>query len=86
LEKKSTLLDAMETMANENIDVLPVLSKDDNSICGILSYKDIIASYKFKFEENEHKQAHISLKRNSLKILLKGQKMVSAFKKINIKK
>lgn len=84
--EKSTLLDAMETMANENIDVLPVLSKDDNSICGILSYKDIIASYKFKFEENEHKQAHISLKRNSLKILLKGQKMVSAFKKINIKK
>lgn len=75
-----TLRTAVETMAKENIDVLPVVSKGDMNIIGILSYHDIIATYKYGIDEHEKKQPHISLKRNSLKILLRGQKLMSIFK------
>jgi len=76
-----TLLTAVETMAKENIDVLPVVSKENTKIIGILSYHDIIATYKYGIDEHEKKQPHISLKRNGLKILLRGQKLVSGMKR-----
>ena len=41
----NTLRGAVELMAKENIDLLPVTSKENN-IIGILSYKDIISAYK----------------------------------------
>lgn len=74
---KDTLLTAVETMARENIDVLPVVSNENSNIVGIISYKDIIASYRIRYNEHEKKQTQISLKRNSLKILLRGQKIVT---------
>ena len=41
---ESTLRKAIEKMAAENIDVLPVLSKENGHVIGILSYKNIISS------------------------------------------
>jgi CIC family chloride channel protein len=71
---------AVETMAKENIDVLPVVAKENATIIGILSYQDIIATYKFGIDEHEKKQPPISLKRQGLKIVLRGQKIVFAMK------
>ena len=71
---------AVELMARENIDVLPVLSKTDNHVIGILSYQHIISSYKQGIEEHTKKHPSISLKRRGLKILLRGQKLLSAWK------
>jgi CIC family chloride channel protein len=76
-----TLRTAVETMTKENIDVLPVVSKENSIIIGILSYHDIIATYKHGIDEHDKKQPHISLKQNGLKILLRGQKFVSAMKR-----
>ncbi|GAB1445190.1 MAG: chloride channel protein [Cyclobacteriaceae bacterium] len=79
IQQHDTLRAAVETMAKENVDVLPVISKGAN-IIGILSYHDIIATYKQGIEEHEKKEPHISLKRNGLKILLHGKRFVSARK------
>ncbi len=76
IKLNDTLKTAVETMAKENIDVLPVISDEKNDIVGVLSYLDIIATYKMGIDEHEKKQPHLSLKRNGLKILLKGQKIV----------
>ena len=76
-----TLRTAVETMTKENIDVLPVVSKENSIIIGILSYHDIIATYKHGIDQHDKKQPHISLKQNGLKILLRGQKFVSAMKR-----
>lgn len=69
-------------MAKENIDVLPVVSNDDGTIIGILSYRDIIDTYKYSLEEHEKKNPAISLKRKGLKIMLRGKQMVSAFNRM----
>ncbi|WP_018612157.1 chloride channel protein [Segetibacter koreensis] len=73
----NSLRKAVEIMAKENIDVLPVVSKENN-ITGILTYKNIISAYKSGIDEHHKKHQSISLKRNSLKILVHGQKLMSA--------
>jgi predicted transcriptional regulator len=73
-----SLRTAVETMAKENIDVLPVLSKESSNIIGILSYQNIISSYDFRTEDHRKKAPDISLKRRSLKILIRGQKIINS--------
>ncbi len=74
----SSLRNAVELMAKENIDILPVTS-NENTIIGILSYKDIISAYKSDIENYVKKQPSISLKRNGLKILVHGNKLINLF-------
>lgn len=77
----SSLRAAVEVMATENMDVLPVVSKDNsNSIIGVLSYHEIIASYKKNMEEFVKKRPDISLKRRGLRILVRGQKLMTFIK------
>ncbi|MES2592481.1 MAG: chloride channel protein [Bacteroidota bacterium] len=79
--QRDTLRTAVETMAKENVDVLAVVSKENTSVIGILSYQDIIATYKHGIDEHDKKKPPISLKRNGLKLLLQGQKIVSVLKR-----
>jgi chloride channel protein, CIC family len=74
-----TLRHAVDLMARENVDVLPVIS-DNNKLSGILSYKDILSAYKIRIEEHEQKLSHISLKRGALKILLHGKNKLSSLR------
>jgi H+/Cl- antiporter ClcA len=74
---------AAETMAKENIDVLPVISGEHKNIVGLISYRDILATYKYGSDEHEMKRPPISLKRNGLKILLQGQKLMELTKRKN---
>lgn len=71
-----SLRSAVELMAKENIDILPVTSKENN-IIGILSYKDIISAYKSDTDNYIKKRPSISLKRNGLKILVRGNKLIN---------
>jgi CBS domain-containing protein len=76
----NSLRTAVEMMARENIDLLPVVSKENNLI-GILSYKDIISAYKKDIDNNLKKRRMISLRRGGLKILVRGQKLIDAMRK-----
>jgi len=78
IETDNSLRVAVELMAREDIDVIPVLSKENKNIIGILSYHDILSSYKHNMDEHTKKHPDISLKRRSLKILIKGQKIISS--------
>jgi len=62
-------------MANEDLDVLPVISsRTKNEVIGLLSYKDILSAYSTKFNEYKKTNASISLKSQGLKIWLYGQR------------
>jgi CBS domain-containing protein len=76
----NSLRTAVEMMAKENIDVLPVVSRDNNTIIGVLSYKDIIGAYKHGIADHVDNQPNISLGRSGLKILLRGHKLFSSRK------
>jgi CBS domain-containing protein len=73
---QDNLKTAVEMMASENVDELPVISASDNKLIGILSYKDILSSYSKRSDENQETIA-ISLKRRTLKMVVHGKKSFS---------
>ena len=80
VDSESSLRYAVEKMANENLDVLPVLSLESKTIIGILTYTNILSSYQAGADDHKKKNPDISLKRRGLKILIHGQKLMSAIK------
>lgn len=78
----NSLRTAIEIMANENVDVLPVVSEDDQKIVGILSYSNILSSYKMELDD-EKRTRNISLRRRRLKLLVHGQKLKTFFKPLD---
>lgn len=80
VENYNSLRTAIEIMANEDIDVLPVLSNETQHIIGILSYANIISSYKSGLADHQRNRPHISLRRNRLKLLVHGKKIKRFFK------
>lgn len=80
ISEEESLRIAVEVMAQENMDILPVVSKD-NSLIGVLSYKNILNAYKKDVEDNFRRRRVISLRRNGLKILVHGQKLIEGMRK-----
>ncbi|MEX8546046.1 MAG: chloride channel protein [Mucilaginibacter sp.] len=77
VKDSASLSQAVALMAKQNAEVLPVLSTSNHQVIGVLSYRDIIASYSSQLEENEDATAHISLKRKRLKMLIRGKKAIN---------
>lgn len=69
-----SLRTAVEKMVRESVDVLPVVSSEQKVI-GTLDYKDILSAYEPAINDNEKKQPAISLKRRSLKLLVRLNKL-----------
>lgn len=78
IRAQSSLRSAVELMASENIDIVPVVSQD-NVITGVLSYKDVLSAYKINFDKDYKMEASISLRRGGLKMLLRGKRLVDVF-------
>ena len=74
-----TLKQAVQIMARENLDVLPVVSAAGLTITGILSYKDVLVAYQHRQDEHEE-SVSISLKRRTLKILVHGRRRLAVLK------
>lgn len=72
-----SLKTAVQKMARENVDVLPVVSDENNEVVGVLSYRDIVSAYKYNLDEHEENPPAISLKRQGYKLLIKGKRRLT---------
>lgn len=79
ITEDDTLKDAAEIMAIESLDALPVVNASNQRLSGIISYKDILQAYGSKAYEH-HEKVSISLKRRTLKMIIKGKKGIPVFK------
>ena len=73
---------AVQMMAKENLDELPVISSVDNKLAGVLSYKDILPVYNRRAIENRESIA-ISLRRRTLKLVVHGKNTLSILRPVN---
>jgi len=78
---ENNLRTAVEIMAKENVDVLPVIATENKLVVGLLSYTDIIATYGLNSDNHKQNRPSLSLKRQGLKILVHQQKLFSVFKR-----
>jgi len=65
-----TLRTAVELMAKQQGDVLPIIDAN-NKVTGVLSYRDIISGYNEQLTENEGARTQISLRRRRLEMVVK---------------
>lgn len=70
---------AVLKMANDKQDVLPVLG-NNNYICGILEYANLLKAYKLEAANHLSGRPIISLKLRSLKLLVRGQRIIQTSK------
>ncbi len=70
-----SLKSVVEMMVNENVDLLPIIA--NNEIMGVLSHTQILSVLKNGIDEDIKRTTHISLNRQRLKILVRGQKLMS---------
>lgn len=80
LRENDSLRLAVELMAKENVDILPVLTSS-NELIGILSYKDVLATYKKDLDNDLQKNPVISLRRNGLRILVHGRTLIHTIRR-----
>jgi CBS domain-containing protein len=73
-----SLRHAVETMSKTGVEVLPIMfSATDRKVIGVLSYKDIINAYQLHLENAARPHIKISLKRQRMKMLIRGRKLIN---------
>jgi CIC family chloride channel protein len=83
IRSNDSLGKAIELMSQENQELIPVLSSEKkHTLLGVLTYKDILTAYKHRLTENQEAGTNLSLKRQRLKILMRGRKLTRS-KKMN---
>jgi H+/Cl- antiporter ClcA len=75
-----SLRKAVELMAEEQVDAIAV-TEENNQLVNILSYKDILPVYRKMTSDRDKHYRAISFRRNTMKILLRGQKLMTVAKK-----
>lgn len=74
----NNLRHAVETMSATGAEVIPILSfTAGKKVIGVLSYKDIIKAYQQHIDKSERAHTKISLRRQRIKILLRGKKLIN---------
>ena len=66
---------AVEIMLQFDMDLLPVVDQNQ-VVVGTVNYKNIMTAYKHVRNASEDKQVHISLKRQTLKLLIRGNRLI----------
>ncbi|MCX2449674.1 chloride channel protein [Pedobacter sp. PLR] len=67
---------AVELMAITGEEVLPVMSGENATLIGMLSYNDVLHAYALYHQENQEAGINLSLKRQRIKIIVKSRKFM----------
>ena len=68
--------DVVELMSEQNEDTVPVISPDGKTVVGVLTSRDIVNAYKYRLLEENAATANFSLKRQRIKMLIKGRRLI----------
>lgn len=78
IEVTASLRRAVTIMGNENVDVLPVIDPSkNNTVVSVLTYRNILSVYQQGFNEKRIQKPHLSLKKEGVRMLIKGQRLVT---------
>lgn len=77
IHEDDSLQKAINKMIGHNIDVLPVVSKEDQRhLTGVLTYCEILEAYEMKRKEVEDKGIAIPVSNRGKRILVKGRRLI----------
>lgn len=77
VKDNDNLAKAVELMSQGEEELVPVISStQENTLIGVLTYKDILNAYKYQLRENQEAGVNLSLKRQRIKVLIKGRRLI----------
>ncbi|WP_242457855.1 chloride channel protein [Pedobacter sp. BS3] len=76
VKTEDNLGDVVELMSEQNEDTVPVISPDGKTVVGVLTSRDIVNAYKYRLLEENAATANFSLKRQRIKMLIKGRRLI----------
>jgi CBS domain containing-hemolysin-like protein len=69
--KNNTIQLALEFILKTKQDILPVVSREDHTLIGVITDRDILRVYEKRFAEEQDIRQHISVKEKTKSILRK---------------
>jgi chloride channel protein, CIC family len=73
-----TLKSAVDKMLLHHLEILPIINRIKiGQLVGILSHRDILEAYELREKQTGEKQTTISIKKQSIRIILKGRKLMA---------
>jgi Mg/Co/Ni transporter MgtE len=73
-----SLSKAVELMSELQEEIIPVIAETGQKIIGVLTYRDILKAYKIQIRERKEAGINLSLKRQSMKMMVKGKNLYRA--------
>jgi CIC family chloride channel protein len=80
IRANESLSKAVELMSELQEEIIPVVSETDLKIIGVLTYRDILKAYKIQIRERKEAGINLSLKRQRMKMMVKGKNLYKATK------
>ncbi|RZK56586.1 MAG: CBS domain-containing protein, partial [Pedobacter sp.] len=68
-----SLSKAVEQMSEQEEELLPVLSPEDQKVVGVLTYKDVLKAYNANIRASKEAGINLSLKRQRLRMMIRGR-------------
>ena len=77
VKSSDSLAKAVALMSNYEEEFLPVVSPaEENVVIGLLTYKEVLNAYKLQLKEDLEATTNLSLKRQRMKIVLRGRQLM----------
>lgn len=73
IQSNDSLSKGVELMSEQQEESIPVLSPDKHKVIGLLTYRDILKAYHTQIREGKEAGINLSLKRQRMKIMIKGR-------------
>ncbi len=76
VHEDEVLKSAVDKMLEHKADIIPVVSRENkNELVGVLTYRDILKVYELKKKESAEESIAISMRKQSMRIIIKGKKL-----------
>ena len=73
IQSNDSLSKGVELMSEQQEESIPVISADKHKVIGLLTYRDILKAYHSQIRESKEAGINLSLKRQRMKIMIKGR-------------
>lgn len=79
IHTNESLSKAVELMSEQQAELVPVID-EEHKVVGVLTYRDILKAYQIQIRESKEAGVNLSLKRQRMKMLIRGRKFYKTSK------
>jgi CIC family chloride channel protein len=76
VHEDDVLKKAVDEMLLHSVDMLPVVSKEESHLIGIVIYRDVMQAYELRRKESADEKISISMRKKGIRVIAKGRRWI----------